>query len=191
MTDKTMNTDESLKLITDMVQSTKYNIAEDKSIYLMWGYSVAFAAISNYVLQFQLGIEMAWIVWLTMPIAGIYTGIYYSRKKRSSRVKTFTDRALGAIWASFIAALFIFLFASPKIGWATIYPIFMVLYGIGTSSTGGILKFKPLVYGGYLSMLIGLVAFYVPFDIQFLLLAVAIVVSYVIPGHLLPKALNV
>jgi hypothetical protein len=186
-----MNTDESLKLITDMVQSTRYNIAQDKIIYLMWGYATSFAVLTHYLLQFQFNIKMAWLVWLLMPFVGVYNAIYFSKKKRSSRVKTFTDRALGAIWGSFIAALFIFLFASPKIGWATIYPIFMVLYGIGTSSTGGIIKFKPLIYGGYLSMLIGLVAFYVPFEIQFPLLALAILVSYVIPGHLLPKALNV
>jgi len=187
MENKGLKTEDSIKLMMDMVQSTRYNLAQDKVIYLMWGYTVAIAALTHYILQFQFGITQAWIVWMSMPIAGIYTGIYYSKRKKKSRVKTFTDRALGAIWSAFITALFIFLFAAPQIGWSGIYPIFMVLYGIGTSSTGSILKFKPLVFGGYSSMLIGLIAFYVSYDIQFLLLALAIIVSYVIPGHMLPK----
>ena len=63
----------------------------------------------------------------------------------------------------------------------------MILYGVGTVSSGGILKFKPLVFGGYLSMVIGLAAFYTPYEYQFILLAAAVTVSYIIPGHLLSK----
>lgn len=190
MKDKTLNTDESIQLIMEMVQSTKYNIAEDKFIYLLWGYAVAISAITHYIMQFILKVEMAWIVWLSMPIAGFVTAIYYIKKKRKARTKTFTDRALGGVWAAFVAAMIIFLMASPQVGWPIVYPILMVLYGIGTSITGTIIKFKPLVIGGYLSMLTGLVAFYMSFEIQLFLLAIAVIVSYIIPGHLLPKKLN-
>ncbi|WMN07406.1 hypothetical protein QYS48_28660 [Marivirga arenosa] len=86
-----------------------------------------------------------------------------------------------------MVALIIFLFASPVLGWDGIYPVLMVLYGIGTASTGGIIKFKALSIGGYVSMFIGLVAFYLGFEIQLFLLALSVMVSFIIPGHLLPK----
>jgi hypothetical protein len=187
METKELSGNDSLKIIMEMVQSTKYNIAQDKFIYLMWGYAVSISAMAHYVLQFQLEIAMAPVVWLTMPVAGIVTGIYYAKKKKRATAKTFTDRALTGVWTSFIVALLIFLFASPELGWNGVYPVLMVLYGIGTSTTGTIIKFKPLVIGGYLSMIVGLIAFYMPFEIQLFLLAIAVIVSYVIPGHLLPK----
>jgi hypothetical protein len=185
-----LKVEDSLNIISEMINTTKYNISQDKFIYLMWGYSVALSAMAHYVLQFQFGIEMAWIVWVTMPIAGIVNGIYFSRKKKNARVFSFTDRALASIWKAFIAALLVFLFAAPALGWEGIYPVLMVLYGIGTASTGGIIKYKALSVGGYLSMLVGFAAFYLGFEIQLFLLSLSVIVSFIIPGHLLPKNLN-
>jgi hypothetical protein len=191
MEQEKLKVEESLNIISEMISTTKYNISQDKFIYLMWGYAVAFSAMAHYVLQYQLGFEMAWLVWFTMPIAGIYNGIYFSRKKNKARVFSFTDRALASIWRAFVAALFVFLFASPALGWDGIYPVLMVLYGIGTASTGGIIKFKALTVGGYISMLVGLAAFYFTFETQLFLLSLSVIVSFIIPGHLLPKKLNV
>jgi hypothetical protein len=191
MEQEKLKIEESLNIISEMISKTKYNISEDKFIYLMWGYAVTISAMAHYVLQYQLGYEMAWIVWFTMPIAGIINGIYFSRKKKSARVFSFTDRALASVWKAFIAALFVFLFASPALGWNGIYPVLMVLYGIGTASTGGIIKFKALSVGGYLSMLVGFAAFYVGFEMQLFLLSLSVIVSFIVPGHLLPKKLNV
>jgi hypothetical protein len=183
--------EESLNIISEMINTTKYNISEDRFIYLMWGYAVAGSAMINYIFQYQLNIEEGWYVWLTMPIAGIVNGVYFSRKKNKAKVVSFTDRALGSVWISFLVALVIFLVASTQLGWDAIYPVLMVLYGVGTASTGGIIKFKPLTIGGYLSMLIGLVAFYVEFEIQLFLISLSVICCYIVPGHLLPKKLNV
>lgn len=191
MEQEKLKVEDSLNIISEMISTTKYNISQDKFIYLMWGYAVAVSAMVQYVLQYQLGFEMAWLVWFTMPIAGIYNGIYFSRKKKKARVSSFTDRALASVWKSFVAALFVFLFASPALGWNGIYPVLMVLYGIGTASTGGIIKYKPLTVGGYLSMLVGFAAFYFGFETQLFLLSLSVIVSFIIPGHLLPKKLNV
>lgn len=191
MEQEKLKVEDSLNIISEMINTTKYNISQDKFIYLMWGYAVAFSAMTHYVLQYQFGIEMAWFVWFIMPIAGIVNAVYFSRKKRSARVFSFTDRALASVWKAFIAALFIFLFASPVLGWNGVYPVLMVLYGIGTASTGGIIKFRALSVGGYLSMLVGFAAFYFGFEIQLFLLSLSVIFSFIIPGHLLPKKLNV
>jgi len=192
MKEAQISNQDSLDIIAGMLQSTRHNIAEDKVIYLLWGYGVAITAFAHYVLQFLLNTHPATasIVWLSMPVLGIVNGIYFSRKKKNKGVKTYIDRAMSAIWLSFIGALVCFLFAAPAVGWAVIYPMFMILYGIGSASSGGILKFNPLIFGGALSMIIGLIAFYQVFELQLILLAVAVVVSFVIPAHLLPKSKN-
>jgi ABC-type iron transport system FetAB permease component len=106
MEQEKLKVEESLNIISEMISATKYNISQDKVIYLMWGYAVAISAMAHYLLQYQFGVENAWLVWLTMPIAGIYNGIYFSRKKKDAKVISFTDRALASIWKTFIAALY-------------------------------------------------------------------------------------
>ena len=182
-----MNMEDSIKIISEMVNHTKYNIGRDKPIYLMWGYAVALSAFTHYLLAFQFGVAMPWLVWLSMPIAGLINTIYFSKQKKKAQALSFTDRTLGSVWTAFIAALLVFLLASPQLGWQGVYPVLMVLYGIGTATTGGVIRYTPLKVGGYLSMLIGLIAFYLTFELQLFLLSLSVLVSFVIPGHLLPK----
>ncbi|WP_439482676.1 hypothetical protein [Cyclobacterium plantarum] len=190
MTSQHLKAEESLHIITEMIKSTRYNISEDKIIYLMWGYAVALSGIIHYLLEFNLRYQRAWLVWISMPVIGIISGIYYSKKNKRARQKSFTDRALASLWISLVIGFFVLLFASPAIGWSGIYPVFMLLYGIGTATTGGIIKFRPLVIGGLLSMALSLFAFYIGFEYQLLLIALAVIVSYIIPGHLMPKAVK-
>ncbi len=107
METKKFDTNESIALIMNMVDSTKHNIAEDRIIYLLWGYAVALSAIIHYLLVYVMGVspDQASLVWLSMPALGIIQGVYFSRKKKTKKVKTYIDRAMASIWISFIAAL--------------------------------------------------------------------------------------
>ena len=89
------------------------------------------------------------------------------------------------VWIAFGVSLFIVLFSGSKVGFEKIYPFIIMIYGIGTFITGGIIKMKLLVFGGIFCWTLSIVAFYVTFDIQLLLLAAAIVVAYIVPGHVL------
>jgi hypothetical protein len=66
--------------------------------------------------------------------------------------------------------------------------VIVLLYGMGTFVSGRLLKFKPLVIGGVIAWLCGILSFGQPFDIQLLILMVAIVASYIVPGHLLASS---
>ena len=189
MREEQFTADQSLQIIREMVAKTKHDIASDRVIYLMWGYGVAISSLAHYSFQVILGTSqnIAACVWLSMPVLGIINAVYFSRKSKITKVKSYIDRAMSSVWLSFIAALLVFLFSAPTVGWEIIYPALMVLYGIGASISGGILKFKPLIIGGAISMAIGFVAFHFSFEIQLLLLASAIIASFVIPAHQLPR----
>ncbi|WKK75822.2 hypothetical protein QYS49_31115 [Marivirga salinae] len=185
MEQEKLKVEESLNIISEMVNSSKYNLSEDKGIYLMWGYAVAISAIIHYILQFHLEFKEAHYVWLSMPVLGVINTVYFARKSKKKKVYTYIDRALSYIWLGFLFVILALLVISPQFGMNVVYPIFMFLYGIATISTAGIIKFKPLAIGGVISVLCGIVAAYLNFEYQILLLAFAIVCSFVIPGHLL------
>ena len=120
-----------------------------------------------------------------MTLGGIITMVYTARQKKKMRVKTHLDTFLGYLWTAFGVALFFVLAYMSKIGIEAAYPLILVVYGIGTFTSGGALQFKPLIIGGICCWILAVISAFVGFQVQLLLLSLAIVVSYIIPGHLL------
>ena len=67
------------------------------------------------------------------------------------------------------------------------YPLIMIVYGTMLFTIGGCLQFKPLIIGGIINWLLAIAAFFVAFDMQLLIIAVAVLSGYIIPGYLLSK----
>ena len=49
------------------------------------------------------------------------------------------------------------------------------------------MDFRPMQYGAACCLVLSLTAFHVPFDYQLLLLPLSLILSYIIPGHMLRK----
>lgn len=64
-------------------------------------------------------------------------------------------------------------------------PVFILLYALGTFITGRFIQFKPLMLGGGSCFAISLVSFLLDGPEQLLMVALAILFSYLIPGHML------
>lgn len=178
---------ESLKIINDMIDVAKNEFSDNGAFYLLWGWAVFITAALHYIL-IRIGYEHPYIVWaVIMPLAGIISLIISWRHKRKSgkRSRTWFDRILFYVWTAFGASLLIVLFTAGEVGWEHAYPVMIILYAIGTYISGGVMKFRPLIAGGIASWIIGAFAFFVSFEWQLILLAAAILVSYIIPGHIL------
>ncbi len=180
---------DQIKLIEEMINSTKVKISEGSVYYLLWGWLVIAAAALNYYLLVYVAYEQHWIAWpILMPVGGIASSIIKRKQERKAQAKTYVDRALNYLWTGFLITLFFALFGMVTMGPQGVYPMVMFLYGLGTFVSGGILKFKPLMLGAVGAWLAGAVAYFVPFQDQLLLLMASIILSYIIPGHLLAKS---
>lgn len=174
----------SIAIIEEMINKTKQRYSDSGFLFLLWGYFVVFAALLNYVLM-KMDNEYAYIGWaIFMPLGGLISTIYSFKEKSKPYVKTYTDDVMKYTWMAFGILLAVVLIFMGRLGLNT-YPLIMVAYGVPTLITGGVLKFKPLIFGALGSVLIGIVAFNFKFDVQLLLLCAAIIVSYLIPGHLI------
>ncbi len=187
MDNENFSPEQSLQLINKMIAEVKQELKDNGFFFLLWGWLVFIAAITHYVLL-KIEVDKAYYVWpILMPLGGLASMIYaFSRmKKRKKRVKTFVDRAMVYVWIAFGASLFIVLSSGSQLGFEKIYPFVILIYGIGTFITGGIIKMKWLVFGGISCWILSIIAFYVTFDIQLLLVAAAIAIAYIVPGHML------
>jgi hypothetical protein len=187
-TDKAVDKEQQLQLIYEMISAAKQEINENGFIFMMWGWLVFISCIVNFA-GLYFGYPQAALVWLLMIAGGIITFIYYARQNKKEQLKNYIDVFLGYLWIAFGVTLFLVLFFQWKLGLST-YPMVMLIYGVGTFVTGGALKFRPLVFGGIWCWIMATAAFFVDFNLQLLLLALAVLGSYIIPGHLLRRKFN-
>ncbi len=109
--EKTFNEQDSIRVITEMIENSKAKIKDNGFFYLLWGWLVLVASVTN-----------------TLIIS---------------------------------------------------------LYGLGTFVSGGILKFKPLIFGGIFSWVIAIVALFIPEIYSLLMVSLSVIVAYLIPGYML------
>jgi len=195
---KTMNEHESLAAITAMINDSKVNFKEQSFYYLMWGWLVVGSVIVEAIL-FSQNFKFHGVVWAIMgPVGGITSAIYSKKNKKESGHITYIDRAMKFVWLGFVFYMFVIILMSATgkfgtIGWSTSFQLIMGLYGLGTFISGGLLKFKPLVYGGIASFVLVVItiafsSFFASFNVILLMLAASVVVSYLIPGYMLKKS---
>ena len=62
---------------------------------------------------------------------------------------------------------------------------FLALYGMPTFLSGITLRFRPLIYGGIACWLLSIIACFINYEFHLLVLALAVVIAWVIPGYIL------
>lgn len=188
-----MTEQESISVIKEMISRTRTNFKEQSFFYLLWGWLVVGSLLVEAILYNQ-DFEFHWVVWPVMGIIGGVAASIYGRKMgRKAGYSTHMDRVMMFVWVGIVIYLLLILLNAPKYGFTTAFMLLGGIYGLGTFISGGILKFKPLIYGGIASFLLVLIAAIFPeivsgFNRAMLFLAASIVFSYLIPGYMLKKA---
>ncbi len=188
MSNKELTKEESLELITGMIEKAKSNIAKGSSFYfLLWGWVVLFANLGHYMIALYDWYEHPYVVWLLMIPAGIVSMIYGARQERNAKVKSHIDKLYSMIWLAVFIGILIILVFMDNVNY-NLNAIILSFAGIGTFISGFALRFNPLMYGGVALWIASIVAFNLnPLD-QYLVAAIAVFAGYLIPGYLLRKA---
>ncbi len=176
---------ESLALITSMINKTKDSVAVDSFYFLFWGWLV-FAACTGQFILIEAGIAKSYYVWFSMPVGGVISAIYTIRQTKRTTPMTFVDEALSCLWISLGICFFVLIYINVvSKSWQNAFTYYILLYAIGTLTSGQLLKFKPLVIGGIINFILAILCSHFTYQYQLLFGAGAILTSYIIPGHLL------
>jgi hypothetical protein len=179
--------EDSLRVIQTMIDKTKTSVADNSFYFLLWGWLVLIGALTQYTL-FAI-VKTPWhpVAWNLMFIGFIVSAVHAAKTKGRS-VRTYVDEGLTNIWLCLgvtqILVVFVFLRFG---GWDYCYTAFILLYSIGCFLTGRLLRFGPLIWGATACWVLAILTTYVGVETKMLLMAAAILVSYIIPGHLLRK----
>lgn len=189
MQEEQLSGDESLKLIQSMINKAKNQFSENGHLYLLWGWVVLLCSIAQFVLLYYFKYEYHYLVWMACWGAFIYQAIYLYRREKKKHVKTYTDEIIGYVWIAFVIMMFLFGFLYGKLLGENYYkfisPGFLALYGFPTFLSGIILRFRPLWIGGVCCWVLSVIASLINNEYQLLLLGLAVIVAWIIPGYIL------
>ncbi len=182
---------ESLQLISGMINSVQKKYSDNGFLYLFWGWLVFFCGITQFILLHFFDYPYHYMVWM-LTWAGLIFQIFYLRKKRAvSRVRTYADTIIGYVWLTFVILMFVIFYQlshlDPKIMELLVMPVMLVLYGLPVFLCGIILRFRPLIVGGISCWILSVIASFVPYEYQLLLIPAAMVVAWILPGYILRK----
>lgn len=185
MENKELKHQDSLQLIESMIEATKEKMNDNGNIWLMWGFYVLIASVSQFTMLNMEMYKYSWIGWMLWPICLIFTIVSSIKQRNEAKVKTHLDSFMISLWTAFGIAIVITIAFTMRLNHLAFLPFCMLLYGIGTYVSGGALKFNPLKYGGLICFLCAAIAFNVNYNYQLLLIAFAVLTSYIIPGFIL------
>jgi hypothetical protein len=179
--------EDGLKTIYAMITSTRNTIGENYLFYLLWGYLVGLACISEYILMRIVHYEQHYMVWpVLMGLGMVLSGFLTIRRQKRSTYKSAIGNIMSYLWGGWLVSLLIIMYFVTQIGnHSLILPFTMVMYGMGIFISGGVISYRPLIIGGIISWIAAVVAYFQPYNVQLLLMTATVIVSYVIPGHML------
>ena len=183
--EKEFSPQDSIALIRSMIETTKHSISDSSHYFLLWGWTTMIACVIQYVLLVIVKYEHHYYAWFLTFVAAIIHIIFGIKDSKKSTVKTFISEANESVWMAIGFAFMALAFVFAKIGYQYCFPIYILIYGLGTFISGRLIKFKPLVYGGAACFLLVTITPFLNYSLQILMAALAILVSYIIPGHLL------
>jgi hypothetical protein len=167
-----------------MIESSKHSISDQSHFYLLWGWAVMLGCTLQYYLKVVVNYPHHYYAWFVTPVVLVIHIFFVIRQGKKELVKTFISEANQYLWTAIGFSFMVISFIFSKIGWQYSYPFYILFYGIGTYVSGRLLKFKPLVIGGICCGVLAAVTAYLKYDLQILMTAFAILISYIIPGHL-------
>lgn len=177
---------ESVQLIASMINRAKNRFSENGFLYLLWGWVILGCCIFQYVAMYVFNYADGAMIWFVCWLLLIFQIFYLRKKTKTKSFRTYTEGLGGFVWLAFMISFFIMLFICIEFDQPLLlYPLLLVLYGIPTFLSGAILQFRPLIFGGMLCWALAIASPFVPASYHLLLIAVAVIAAWIIPGYLL------
>ena len=196
METKHLTPEESFSIIDKAIANFKMNYKETSKSFLLWGWLLTFASFSNFIILNILNSKEAYELmglyslgnWGVFILIGFIGMIFMERKiNKVKKVYSHLDGYSKSLWTVTAASFFIATFLCFQLG---IDPpsIMLLIAGIATTTSGLLIKFRPMVIGGMAFFVFSIATTLVANEYITLMVGGAIICGYLIPGYLLKSA---
>lgn len=186
--EKMMTGEESLKIITDMINRTKVNIQQGSFHLLFWGWLLLVCSLGDWLLM-KLEYSHHYYIWFLVVPGAFVSMIYGFVNGKKAKVHTYAESIYRWAWTGFLFAA-IALFAVQSDDMKNITPYILLLAGLPTFLSGFIIKFKPLIFGGICFWIAAILVHFAGPTLAPLGTPLAVLIGYLIPGYMLKNRRN-
>ena len=187
-----VNGDQSFIVIKEMIAVSKNKLKKDGILFIVWGWAAFSGNLSGYITRsFAMTYDMSTFMkyaGIVIFLAALLFTLYYLWKD-SKKVQTYIGISLRYVWISLILSMMLVNLIQANvlhsINFELQHPLFMVLMAFAVTVTGGILRHRLIIFGGFVFGALALTASYLGLKEQLLAEAAAWAVAFVIPGHIL------
>lgn len=191
-TSDSLNETQSLEVINEMIRVSKSKLKRDGILFIVWGWVLFFVSVIGFIergFALTFGIKNVLnILEITLPLIALVFTIYYLIIE-SKKVQTYIGISLRYVWISlFVSMVLVNLIQSNvlhSINFELQHPIIMVLMAFAVTVTGGILRYRLIIFGGVVFGILALVASYLNLQNQLIVESVAWAIAFIVPGHIL------
>ena len=209
-----INEQESLRLITEMIQKAKAShFHENGTSAIMWGSIVGicgFVGFAEHYWDFSIGFD----IWLLTLLALVPQIIINIKEKKNRVIKTDMQIAMDAVWMVYGISIFavvayinivpdtsqnfflkygITLFQKDANGVTSPFHVFalsqlsllMIVFAFPTLVTGLARSFKPMIYGAFACYIFFMISLFTTTTYDLLLSGLAGIGNWLIPGLIL------
>lgn len=196
MEDKQITERESLQIIQQMIHTAKAEQKDDGTAWIIWGWVLFAASILTYF-----NMENDWFstffFWNLFGVFTILALLYAAVRqffvKKRERVRTYTRDLLGRLNIGFFLTLVLIIVAinvGARSSYVSMTPskgfsLMVGLYAFWVLIYGTALNFRPSIIASYIMWGIAFVCLFIE-DFRYIMLwhSLAVLVGYIIPGHI-------
>lgn len=188
--------EEGFNIINQAIANLRMNYREYANIFLLWGWILMLASVSNFIILKLLLSKEAYELmglyslgnWAVFGIIGFIILFFMNRKiDKNKIVYNHLESYIKKLWMVAAGSFLIATLVCIKLEIMP-PPIMLLIAGIATTTSGLFLKFKPLIIGGMSFFVFSIVTTFVLNEYIALIVGVAIICGYLIPGYLLKSA---
>jgi len=188
--------EESFSIISKAISNFKMNYKESAKIFLLWGWILTLASFSNFIILKILHAKEAYKLmglfslgnWVVFALIGFIILFFMERKiNKDKKVYSYLEIYIKKLWIVTAASFFIATLLCIKLEIAP-PPIMLLIGGIATTTSGLLIKFKPLIIGGIAFFIFSIATTFVSNEYIALIVGAAIICGYLIPGYFLKSA---
>ena len=187
MEDKNISEQESLQIISEMIQKAKSGFHSNGISAILWGTTIAICGLLSFA-QLYWNFRIGFDIWYLTILALIPQVIMSVRNSRNRKVITYIESSLNAIWTVYVISIFALVFYLNVAGVVSHYnALFLLIYAIPTLATGFLCNYKPMIFGAILCYLFFVLACYTSLTYGLLLNGLAGIFNWLIPGIILRR----
>lgn len=183
---------QSLQVIHEMITLSQKKLKNDGILFITWGWVSFMTYLFEYlertiVHTYPYTLAKRYITVALLVFALAYT-VYYVYN-HSRKAQSYIAISLRYVWLSMIACMVLINLIQAnvmhRITFELQLPVFMVLVAFALVTTGGIIRYRMIIAGGIIFGLMAYLASFFPPTTQLLIEAIAWLMAFAIPGHIL------